>query len=377
LTRPEAVPMAKYVERIRDPDRAIRTEALDVLSSRCGPEHSELAPDLARAVVHRVRGVETVAVALGRIGPGAEMAVPALLGLLQDPEPSRRGAAAAALASIGKPAAARAIPLLTSVLEHNRDLSVRRQAAWALAKLAEDSEAAMAPLVPKLMGIEDDIQEDPGIRTHARAGVAQILGSPDEAVFEIVRRSRGMEESLAEMIDTCSAKVPHPAWEQMRGVDLDADAGAIADWFGLALSEDPPPRTISTLQFGTHIHVWESGERAAVLYVLGGQVGGETRGRLHEYSWAPETHSEVSPAQAAFYAVARSAGHEVEWWTTRGVCFVHAACSTNALLDRMSPAALLGKRPSLSIIAAPHSGRALFLGVLTEYGMDRSDYGWV
>jgi hypothetical protein len=184
-----------------------------------------------------------------------------------------------------------------------------------------------------------------------------------------------MEESLAEMIDTCSAKVAHAAWEQMRGVELDADA--IAGWFGLALSGDPPPRTIGILQFGSHIHVSESGERAAVFYVLGGEVSGESRGRLREYSWAPETHSEVSPAQATFYAVARSAGHEVEWWATRGVCLVHAACSANALLDRMSPAALLGERPSLSIIAAPHSGPALFLGVLTEDGMDRGDYGWV
>jgi HEAT repeat protein len=89
---------------------------------------------------HRVRDGDlkvrwAAADALGRIGPGAKAAVPALLEALQDEQASLRALAAQALGEIGREGGARAaVPALIKGLR-DPERQARRQAAWALAKL--------------------------------------------------------------------------------------------------------------------------------------------------------------------------------------------------------------------------------------------------
>jgi HEAT repeat protein len=146
----DAVLLADQLKNLRSPDRRVRREALEAVE-RCGPQDAELAPALSQMVLHRVLGVERIARGLGRIGPGAAVAVPALLGLLEEPVPGRRQAASAALADIGEPAAQRAVPALSKVLAREKDTSVREQVVADLGRFAEHSDEARAALA-KLAG---------------------------------------------------------------------------------------------------------------------------------------------------------------------------------------------------------------------------------
>jgi hypothetical protein len=151
LTPPETLSSAQQVKRLRDPDPAVRREALQALET-CGPEDADAAPAIAMAVLHRLQGVEKLVHALGRIGPGAEVAVPAVVGLLGEPRASRRLAAAAALPEIGEPAAERAVPALSRVLEFDDDTAVREQAILALGRFAAHFPHAVEPLERALDG---------------------------------------------------------------------------------------------------------------------------------------------------------------------------------------------------------------------------------
>jgi len=141
----QAGPLAQHVESLRSGDRKTRRQALEALE-RCGPPDADLAPALAQALLHRVLGVERIAGALGRIGPGAAVAIPALLGLLEEPVASRRVAASGALADIGEPAAERAVPALIRVLAREKDPSVREQVVQDLGRFAERSTEARSAL---------------------------------------------------------------------------------------------------------------------------------------------------------------------------------------------------------------------------------------
>ena len=74
--------------------------------------------------------------AIGKVGPGAKDAVPALIDALKDKESGVRGSACFALGEIG-PAASAAIPALSRVVTQDEDPEVRRAAALAIGKIQE------------------------------------------------------------------------------------------------------------------------------------------------------------------------------------------------------------------------------------------------
>src|SRR5437899_2170323 len=84
--------------------------------------------------------------ALGKIGPGARTAVPALIDVLKDPQEIARLGAVGALGRIGPGAAAADLPLLDTALSDRSDL-VRRYAAEALWQLGPDAARAVAVLM--------------------------------------------------------------------------------------------------------------------------------------------------------------------------------------------------------------------------------------
>jgi hypothetical protein len=94
----------------------------------------------------RVR--QNAACALGKIGPEAHEAVPALIEALEDPYAEVRDASACALGAIG-PAAHRAVLALISSLR-DQDAQVCRSAAAALGGIGPDAAGAVPALVETL-----------------------------------------------------------------------------------------------------------------------------------------------------------------------------------------------------------------------------------
>jgi hypothetical protein len=148
----EALSPAELLERLRDHDEGIRTEACLGLE-RLGPEDRGAVPELAAALAESAQGwpaLGSIAIALGRIGAPAAPAAPALVRLLEDPEPLNRGAASTALADIGPSAAEQAIPALARALAKDDAWPVREQVASILGRLAVNSPEAIAPLTTAL-----------------------------------------------------------------------------------------------------------------------------------------------------------------------------------------------------------------------------------
>src|SRR2546421_679467 len=86
----------------------------------------------------RLRALE----ALGRIGPGAKAAVPALLRALEDRAPQYRVLAARALGGIG-PADERVVPVLVRLFAEELTTGMSFAAAEALQKLGPGARAAV------------------------------------------------------------------------------------------------------------------------------------------------------------------------------------------------------------------------------------------
>jgi HEAT repeat protein len=119
----------------------------------------ELIGTLRRgATTERLRAAQ----ALGRLGPLALEALPALADRLSDPDESIRSAAAAAAGQMGPTA----VPILRRGLSHF-DKQVRRQSVWALGRIGPPA----APAVPDLCIALKDL--DPRTGT----GAAQALGA--------------------------------------------------------------------------------------------------------------------------------------------------------------------------------------------------------
>jgi HEAT repeat protein len=128
---------------------------------------AQIAPELTRALNSRERTVRShAATVLGEIGPGASVAIPALLGLLVEPEDPERGRsstdrsgwdpaceAARALSEVaqGSPRAAEVVAALTAVIRGPGPGLRRAMAADALARFApKQLESALPVLVEVL-----------------------------------------------------------------------------------------------------------------------------------------------------------------------------------------------------------------------------------
>ena len=181
---------------LEDEDSFVRTNAASLLG-RAGPAAAAAVPALARVLENDRHTVVLyrVAAALGNIGEAArgsipqlieilkdgnwfvyetarhgltsfgELAVPALIDLLQDPDPDYHWSAADVLGDIG-PAAEAAVPALARALEDS-DEDVRSAAASALGNIGPAAEAAVPALARALEDPDDDV----------RSAVASTLGS--------------------------------------------------------------------------------------------------------------------------------------------------------------------------------------------------------
>ncbi len=118
------------VPLLEDAESAVRREAATVLG-KFGPTARSAVPALAALLKEDEARVRTAAtVALGQIGTSAGAAVPALIGVLKGPHLILSRLAAQALARIGMAA----VPALIEALA-TADAYGRREAAWALGEV--------------------------------------------------------------------------------------------------------------------------------------------------------------------------------------------------------------------------------------------------
>ena len=94
-------PVPDLIQELKDKDEAVRIKAAAGLAEKSPAEAKEAVPALIEALKDRSPYVrESVAKALGAIGPEARAAVPVLKKALQDPDESVRNAATQALEKI-------------------------------------------------------------------------------------------------------------------------------------------------------------------------------------------------------------------------------------------------------------------------------------
>jgi CubicO group peptidase (beta-lactamase class C family) len=166
---------------LADSDASVREDAAEALG-KCGPEAEPAIPALIRLLADRdpfVNGKS--ADALSRIGTGS---VPRLISALRDGETNVRWCAAIALGKIGADAR-EAVPVLTGALRDTDD-NVRWSAAVALGGMRSGARGAIPALIACLHDRDEDVRRgadqaldaiDPGRRSRTpdwRAAVSAI-----------------------------------------------------------------------------------------------------------------------------------------------------------------------------------------------------------
>ncbi len=126
------------------------------------------------------------AMALGRIGPAAQLAIPSLMeSLAFDESHAVRDAAETALAEIGTPA----VPALVHLLD-DQEAELRRRAAGSLGQMKAQAKPAVAPLEERLG------DPDPHVRYTAARAIWQITGTADRALAVFVETLKSSDRQL-------------------------------------------------------------------------------------------------------------------------------------------------------------------------------------
>ena len=134
----------QVVEKLQDPDWRVRYAACLWLMARPNRAHGAPVLALARSLGDESELVSRwAAYALGRIGPPAAPAIPALLEAIKSKNLTLREAAAQALANIGPPPDAEA-ELLAAVSLDDYRTGARKATVEALARVARSEEAVLA-----------------------------------------------------------------------------------------------------------------------------------------------------------------------------------------------------------------------------------------
>lgn len=161
----------------------------------------ESLPAMIEQVRHRFPVTRLRAIkALGKLGPDASAALPALTLALDDTDSKVREAAAAAVGSIGP----QALKVMPSMLTHP-DKYVRRQAVWALSKMGIDALSMRHHLCQALK------DEDP----RTASGAAQAIGTlgelGSEAVPCLAEAMRGTNIVLCRLAAKALSQIGRPA----------------------------------------------------------------------------------------------------------------------------------------------------------------------
>ena len=190
-----------------DPRWKIRLWAADALG-KLGPDAKDAVPALSGLVKDGEPQIrQTAADALGRIGSAAEKATPVLIGLLTDQTWIVRNAAATALLQIG-PVAKADVTKIAALL-HDPRWDVRRQAAELLGSIGTPGQEATASLKNLLADCE------PAVRIAAATALTKVAPKAEEVVSPIARLLGDVHPGVASWPPICWAtSVPprrHPS----------------------------------------------------------------------------------------------------------------------------------------------------------------------
>jgi HEAT repeat protein len=145
-------------------------------------------PPLLEKLATHDRGEETIFLALGKIGPGAAAAIPALSAALNDGD---RHEASRALSRIGP----RAVPALVEALK-NSDWHVRWRVTLALSQIQPIPEE-LVPILVTLLRDKDGV-----VRQAAAGGLGQLGAAAQEGVPALIEALKDRERYAArEAID--------------------------------------------------------------------------------------------------------------------------------------------------------------------------------
>lgn len=164
--------------RFDDPDESVRGAIASSLSRMGAPA----VPTLTEAIEHGDMSQRLLSTrALGAMGNGAKAAVPLLAGLLQDPQPALREAAASALGHIGRdrdwPAGLGYDHELTTMIPARRPLTGTARASYAPLLHGLMLERVVPPLIDALADQEAKV----------RAAAASALGRMRHEAAEATR----------------------------------------------------------------------------------------------------------------------------------------------------------------------------------------------
>lgn len=270
----EGKPLAEWIKALKDKDVAVRFKALQVLG-QAGPQAKEAVPPLLdmlrdkelgslfEAVVpSTLAGIGPPAVpalgtalkdpqpivrrvaafALRLIGPGAKEAMPALIAALDDEQAMVRMQAASALGAIG-PDARASVTKLGMLVEKDKDVRVRIEAAVASWRVTNEAPPAVAALIAALK------EKDVTVRQSAAQGLG-LIGAPAAEALPLLReaikeRDVGLRREAAFAISQFGDQA-RSAQAPIRMALEDRDAGV--RWWGAmaALNIDLTDRTAST-----------------------------------------------------------------------------------------------------------------------------------
>jgi len=187
---------------------SLRANAAQLLG-RIGPPAKEAVPALIKALSSENSGIQASAsAALGEIGPAAKEAVPALIKALSSENIRVRASASAALGQIG-PAAKDAVPALTQTLSTDDQNNLRSSALEALEKIGvPTTELIVKKYIADLL-LEHD--------SKVRALAAQALG-------KIGPEAKQAFPSLTAALDDSNGKVRAKAAAALIEIDKPAAA---------------------------------------------------------------------------------------------------------------------------------------------------------
>jgi HEAT repeat protein len=214
---------------------------------RLGPEAEAAVPALTSKVARRDCPFRRDAMlALRQIGPGASAAVPTLIGVLSDEDAGYRKAAADALAGIGEAA----LPALVETLREH-DVAARRSVCPVLQQLG----ALAAPAIPALVDAAEEPNDplrDAAFLTLARIGrdavdsLVRLLDSPDAGLRRRAAMTLGQLRQAARQSETALGSRTRDAdasvrfWSVRSLPAIGADSAATREHLLLAVNDVDP-----------------------------------------------------------------------------------------------------------------------------------------
>jgi HEAT repeat protein len=183
-----------------------RLRAVSILG-RMGPKAASAVPALLEVYQDPTAGGSLrreVVHTLGAIGPAAAAAVPALAAALEDPDSRLRHNAGIALGRIGKPAAS-AAPALEKALAVPDDEYLTLVCAWALLKVQPDDlklRARTIPLIAKALG-----DAEPTVRRGAAEALGALGADAKVAVPNLQKLLQDPDPSVREAAQAALAKI--------------------------------------------------------------------------------------------------------------------------------------------------------------------------